>query len=98
MDVIIVGGGIGGLTLALALQKRGIACRVYESAPAIKNIGVGINILPHASAQFGELGLEPALAKVAVATREATFFNRFGQLIYREPLGRYAGYDWPQFS
>jgi 5-methylphenazine-1-carboxylate 1-monooxygenase len=98
MDVIIVGGGIGGLTLALALQKRGIACWVYESAPAIKNIGVGINILPHASAQFGELGLEPALAKVAVATREATFFNRFGQLIYREPLGRYAGYDWPQFS
>src|SRR5262249_2964141 len=34
----------------------------------------------------------------AVATREALFFNRFGQLIYREPLGRAAGYDWPQFS
>ena len=98
MDVIIAGGGIGGLTLALALERRGIACRVFESAPAIKSIGVGVNILPHASKQLVELGLEDALAKVAVATREACFFNRYGQLIYSEPLGRYAGYDWPQFS
>lgn len=98
MDVIIAGGGIGGLTLGLALQRRGIACRIFESAPAIKAVGVGINILPHASKELGELGLEPALSKVAIATREATFFNRFGQLIYSEPLGRYAGYEWPQFS
>ena len=68
MDVIIAGGGIGGLTLALALERRGIACRVFESAPAIKSIGVGVNILPHASKQLVELGLEDALAKVAVTT------------------------------
>jgi len=97
-DVLIVGAGIGGLTLALELHKRGIACRVFETAPEIKAVGVGINILPHASAVLAELGLEPALARVAVETAEAAFFNRFGQLIYREPLGRRAGYRTPQFS
>jgi 2-polyprenyl-6-methoxyphenol hydroxylase-like FAD-dependent oxidoreductase len=59
---------------------------------------VGINILPHASKALGELGLEAALTRVAVLTKEAAFFNRFGQLIYREPLGRDAGYAWPQYS
>ena len=38
------------------------------------------------------------MAKVGVTTADACFFNRFGQLIYREPIGRNAGYDWPQFS
>ena len=36
--------------------------------------------------------------EVAITTTDATFFNRFGQLIYQEPLGRAAGYDHPQFS
>ena len=97
-EVLIVGGGIGGLTLALALHRRGIACQVFESAPEIKALGVGVNLLPHATQVLSELGLQPALAKVAVETAEAAFFNRFGQLIYREPLGKLAGYQWPQFS
>jgi 2-polyprenyl-6-methoxyphenol hydroxylase-like FAD-dependent oxidoreductase len=97
-EVLIVGGGIGGLTLALELHRLGIACRVYESAPAIKAVGVGVNLLPHATKVMGELGLVPPLERVAVETAEAAFFNRFGQLIYREPLGRRAGYEWPQLS
>ena len=97
-DILIVGGGIGGLTLALELHRRGVACRVFESAPEIKPVGVGVNLLPHATKVLAGLGLEPALAKVAIETQESVFFNRFGQLIYREPLGRRAGYDWPQFS
>src|SRR2546421_12108353 len=98
MDVVIVGGGIGGLTLALTLHRAGISSCVYESAPQMRAIGVGINILPHAAKELIALGLEAELARVAVPTQEAVFFNRFGQLIFREPLGRAAGYDWPQYS
>jgi 5-methylphenazine-1-carboxylate 1-monooxygenase len=97
-EILIIGAGIGGLTLALELHQRGIACRVFESAPQINALGVGINILPHATRVLSDLGLQEALAAVAVETAEAAFFNRFGQLIYREPLGRRAGYRWPQFS
>jgi 2-polyprenyl-6-methoxyphenol hydroxylase-like FAD-dependent oxidoreductase len=97
-DIIIVGAGIGGLTLGLALQAAGIPCRIFESAAEIRPIGVGINLLPHATKELAALGLEPALAKLAIETRDATFFNRFGQLIYQEPLGHAAGYEHPQFS
>jgi 2-polyprenyl-6-methoxyphenol hydroxylase-like FAD-dependent oxidoreductase len=97
-DIIIVGAGIGGLTLGLALHAAGIPCRIFESAAEIRPIGVGINLLPHASKELAALGLEAALAQVAIATSDATFFNRFGQLIYQEPLGRAAGYEHPQFS
>lgn len=98
MDVMIIGAGIGGLTLALMLNKAGIPVRVYESAHEIRPIGVGISILPHASRQLTELGLQEALAEVAVTARDSCFFNRFGQLIYKEPVGTYAGYDYPQFQ
>jgi 2-polyprenyl-6-methoxyphenol hydroxylase-like FAD-dependent oxidoreductase len=97
-EVIIVGAGIGGLTLGLALHEAGIPCRIFEAAAEIKAVGVGINLLPHATRELAGLGLEPALAKAAITTTDATFFNRFGQLIYQEPLGRAAGYDHPQFS
>jgi 2-polyprenyl-6-methoxyphenol hydroxylase-like FAD-dependent oxidoreductase len=97
-EILIVGGGIGGLTLALELEQRGIACRVFEAAPEIRPVGVGVNLLPHATKLLAELGLEAALARVAVETAESRFYNRFGQLIWREPLGRRAGLGWPQFS
>ena len=98
MDVIIVGAGIGGLACALMLHRRGIPVRVYESATEIRPIGVGISILPHASRELCELGLKDALAAVAITARESCFFNRFGQFVYKEPVGTYAGYDWPQFQ
>jgi len=98
MEVLIIGAGIGGLTLGLMLHRAGIACRIYEAAPELKAVGVGINMLPHASRELCGLGLEEALAKVAVTTKEYCFYNRFGQYIYSEPAGRYAGYDVPQFS
>jgi 2-polyprenyl-6-methoxyphenol hydroxylase-like FAD-dependent oxidoreductase len=98
MDVIIVGAGIGGLTLGLALHRAGIPCRIYEAASAIEPVGVGINVLPHATRELASLDLEAPLARIGVTTAEACFFNRFGQLVYREPLGRAAGYAAPQFS
>ncbi len=97
-DVLIVGGGIGGLALALCLHRNGVPCLVLEAAPEFRALGVGVNILPHASAELARLGLEGELSRVAVLADEAGFFNRFGQLVHSEPLGRAAGYPHPQFS
>src|SRR6202000_2061102 len=88
----------GGLTLGLALHAADIPCRIFEAASEIRAVGVGINLLPHATKELAALGLETDLARVAIQTKDASFFNRFGQLIYEEPLGRTAGYDHPQFS
>ena len=96
--ITIVGAGIGGLTLALELHAAGIPCRVYEAAPELRPLGVGINVLPHATAVLADLGVLERLEAIAVETRESAFFNRFGQHIYTEPAGRYAGYPTPQLS
>jgi 2-polyprenyl-6-methoxyphenol hydroxylase-like FAD-dependent oxidoreductase len=98
MDIVIVGGGIAGLSLALALGQRGIACRVYEAAPEVKELGVGITLLPHAMREFTALGLADPLRAVGIENREAVFFNRYGQFIYREPRGRFAGYPFPEIG
>ncbi len=97
-EILIVGAGIGGLTLALALHAAGLPCRVFEQVAEIRPLGVGINVLPHGAAELARLGLEDALAAVAVQTQESAFFNRFGQAIWREPAGRAAGFAHPQFS
>jgi 2-polyprenyl-6-methoxyphenol hydroxylase-like FAD-dependent oxidoreductase len=96
--IVIAGGGIGGLTAALSLHKAGFDVSVYESTPEIKPLGVGINLLPHAVRVLTNLGLQDAMAEVAIATRELIYFNKFGQKIWDEPRGMFAGYHWPQFS
>lgn len=97
-DILIVGAGPGGMAAALSLHAAGIPCRVFEAAPEVRPIGLGINLLPHATKVFADLGLEAELARRAVTTKESVFFSRFGQLIHREPAGRHAGFAHPQFS
>ncbi|HET9082725.1 MAG TPA: flavin-dependent oxidoreductase [Trebonia sp.] len=97
-NVVIVGAGIGGLTLALELHAAGVECVLLEATRELTELGVGINLLPHATRSLSRLGLRDALANAAVTTKESVFFTRHGQLIYREPAGLDAGYAWPQFS
>lgn len=96
--VVIVGGGIGGLTAALELERVGVRSIVAEAVHDFAPVGVGITILPHAAEVLGYLGLENALAAGSVLTRHSAFYNRFGQLVYREPAGRAAGHSSPQYS
>lgn len=98
MRIAIVGGGIGGLALALGLHQRGIACDVYEAAPQVRELGVGITLLPHAMRELAALGLQPQLEALGIENAESLFFNRWGQFIYREPRGRHAGYDVPELG
>lgn len=98
MRIAIIGGGIGGLTTALALHARGLDVTVFEQAREITALGVGINLLPHAVAVLDGLGLAAPLAATAIDAQELVFMNRFGQEILVDPRGRAAGYAFPQYS
>ena len=69
MTVLIAGGGIGGLTLALSLHQIGVPVRVFESVPQLRPLGVGINVLPHAVRELIELGLLDQLSASGVRTK-----------------------------
>ena len=97
-DIAVIGGGIAGLSLALNLHRHGIACRVYERAREVKELGVGITLLPHAMREFAALGLDKTLFDAGIEIRDSAFFNRFGQLIYKEPRGEFGGYQYPEVS
>ena len=98
MTILIAGGGIGGLTLALSLHQIGVPARVFESVSELKPLGVGINVLPHAVRELIELGLHDRLDAAGVRTRELAYFSKHGKPIWSEPRGLEAGYKWPQFS
>jgi 2-polyprenyl-6-methoxyphenol hydroxylase-like FAD-dependent oxidoreductase len=100
MDLIIIGGGIGGLTLALAVHgaKAAQRIRIFEAAPDLHALGVGINLGPHAVKELSALGLQDALVAAGCAPQDYAFFTRHGQLVYREPWGLAAGHQWPHLS
>jgi 5-methylphenazine-1-carboxylate 1-monooxygenase len=97
--VAIAGGGIGGMALALSLHEAGFRdVDVYESASSVKELGVGINVLPHATRELTELGLLEELYAVGIPTAELHYYSKYGRRIWSEPRGINAGYRWPQFS
>ncbi len=98
MRVLIVGGGVGGLTTALALHACGIEAVVCEQAPEVKQLGVGINTLPHAIKELAKLGLLDALDAVGIRTSTLIYKTARGQNILSQARGLNAGYDVPQFS
>jgi 2-polyprenyl-6-methoxyphenol hydroxylase-like FAD-dependent oxidoreductase len=99
LKVMVVGGGIGGCALALALHDAGLTdVDLYESVSEVRELGVGINLLPHAVRELTELGLFDELDAKAVRTGSLAYHNRYGQRIWTEPRGLAAGYRWPQLS
>ena len=97
MKAIIVGAGIGGICTALMLQRRGIACELYEQAGEIRELGVGLTLLPHAVKHLAELELLADLDRTAIRSAHLHFMTRRGQAVWDEPRGLAAGYDVPQF-
>ena len=75
MHVLIAGAGIGGLTAALSLEQAGIEATVFESVEQIVPLGVGINILPHASRELIALGLRDELDRIAMSLRVSNKTN-----------------------
>jgi 2-polyprenyl-6-methoxyphenol hydroxylase-like FAD-dependent oxidoreductase len=98
MDIMIIGAGIGGLTAALALRARGFDVHVFEAARELQPLGVGINLLPHSVRHMASLGLADELLESGIATSELRYYTKRGELIWQEPRGVRAGYQWPQIS
>jgi salicylate hydroxylase len=88
MKVAIAGGGVGGLTAAAALARKGIECTVYEQAPELSVAGASLQLGPNALRLMDELGLLPALRAIGVRP-EAVDFVRWkdGSLLLHTPLG-----------
>ncbi len=97
--VLIAGGGIGGLTLALTLHQIGVPCRVFEANTEMKPLGVGINLQPNAVRELFDLGFtERQLDCAGVPAKEWALVGLNGKDVYSEPRGTLAGYNWPQYA
>lgn len=98
MNVVIAGGGIAGLTMALTCHQIGIDATVYESVPDLRPLGLGINLQPSAVRELHDLGLETELAAMGVPMQELALVGRDGHDVWAEPRGVEAGYRWPQYA
>jgi len=99
LPVLIAGGGIGGLSVALTLQQIGVPCLVLEAVTELKPLGVGINLQPNAVRELYELDIDPnQLDSIGVRALEWALVGLNGKDVYSEPRGLLAGYRWPQYA
>jgi 2-polyprenyl-6-methoxyphenol hydroxylase-like FAD-dependent oxidoreductase len=99
LPVIVAGGGIGGLAVALTLQQIGVPCIVLEAVGELRPLGVGINLQPNAVRELYELGIGPdELDEIGLQAKEWALVGLNGNDVYSEPRGLLAGYRWPQYS
>ena len=101
MRVLIAGGGIGGLTTAIALRHQGIDALVLEQAEVMNEIGAGIQIASNAAIVLREIGLESAIRAVGVKPQSYDYRDlRSGRMLYKAPLGDEAAarYGAPMYN
>lgn len=80
---IIIGGGIGGLTAAIALRRKGIEAQVYEKSPALRELGAGISLWPNAVKALRKLGLGSAIDSISVDSQDVALRRWDGAYISR---------------
>lgn len=98
-EVLIAGGGIGGLALALTLHQIGVPARVFETVETLRPLGVGINLQPNAVRELFDLGFtRDDLDRIGLPAKEWALVGLRGQEVYAEPRGEAAGYNWPQYA
>ena len=98
MTVIVAGGGIAGMTMALTCHQLNIPVVVHESVEKLEPLGVGINLQPNAVRELFDLGFQEQLDHIGIEAKEWALVGRNGNDVWAEPRGRDAGYLWPQYS
>jgi 2-polyprenyl-6-methoxyphenol hydroxylase-like FAD-dependent oxidoreductase len=94
MKAIIIGGGMGGLTAAIALQRRGIDAQVYERSQTLRDVGAGVSLWPNAVKALRKLGLGQLLQSVSLSNvdsalrrSDGTFLSRLSALELERRFG-----------
>src|SRR5690606_1317231 len=92
MRIAVIGAGIGGMAAARFLLREGVDVTVFEQAPALGEVGAGIQVGPNAVRLLHRLGLAEQLRKTAVVPEFAWVFRRWddGRVLFRQPVGERA--------